>query len=202
LFALTRKEGDFFPAQYAPFEMPVVLDSVALQIKSTRRDIMKASSKKTKGIAVVVSMLLLMAMVAVPAHAKKTLYNFTFLDPNGNAYCDGFKVFLYGSPQSLVDGYLFNAQCQGANPWVNGFKAGIPAVYQYNATGATLVISDPEFGDGAAGGVGTMWLVNPTYQTWVVYQSQGGQGEFVQNFGTWVNGRMESRKASKSALQR
>ena len=145
-------------------------------------------------------LLSLMMACCVAVNAAATSYQFTFRDTGGNPYCDGMYLALYkgAGSKTLVDGYHFNTFCQGTYTGVNGFKAGVHAAYQYNAAGATMIVSDPV---GGGTGMGVVWLVNPTYRTWVVYFSGFGAGEYVGNYGTWINGARAEGKGNKPAIQ-
>ena len=140
-------------------------------------------------------MLFVLLAVAICASfvstASATTYNFTLRDVNGNAYCDGYylvqyKIYSY-APKSGVDGYHWNNDCAGDFSGVNGFKAGVSTYYQYNATGAALVVGDPWLGE-YLNGYNTMTLVNPVYHTWIYWLSNYGSGEYILNYGTWING--------------
>jgi len=138
--------------------------------------------------------------------ASATTYSFTFRDASGVPLCDGLVLNLYKSglgSKTLVDGYHFNTNCNSATATgVNGFKAAVHTAYQYNATGSTMIVGDPVFGDGKFGGQGVLWLVNPTYRTWILYFSGFGSGETVGGFGTWINGLSPERKGRVAATQR
>lgn len=155
--------------------------------------------KRSIGIAFsALALTAVMSFTALPASASTTTYDFHFLTTGGNEYCDGILFYNYGSPKVLVDGYHWNTFCSGANANVNGFKAGVPAKFQYAATGAVFLISDPDSGNGLGGGTGVMWLINPAYGTWNFYYSGGGAGEFVGNEGLFVNGLAPIKHNSKS----
>jgi len=145
-------------------------------------------------------MLLVLALVAVfslSASAKTSVYSFTFRDTAGNAYCDGLTLYLYGTPKTLVDGTHNNDNCAGAFTGVNGFKGSVSYLYQYNGTGAVLMVSDPILAS-----TGVMWLVNTTYSNWTAWESGAGAGEFVVTYGTFVNGTAADKKGTKAALGR
>jgi hypothetical protein len=155
------------------------------------------------------ALVMLFSLASTPAFAAATLYDFTFRNTVGTAYCDGLFVYLYkgSSPfgtggKTLVDGFHWNDNCGGGQTNVNGFKAGIAAPYQYNGIGANLIISDPLLGDGLGGGTGIVWLVNPVYGTWTLWESGGGAGEFVLNYGTFVNLTHADKKGSVPATKR
>jgi hypothetical protein len=140
--------------------------------------------------------------------ASATTYNFTLRDTSGNAYCDGLYLVLYSSspgvtPKTLVDGYHWNDNCSGAYASANGFKAGVSSYYQYSGTGAVLIVSDPGYG-GSGGGYGynTLWLVNTTAHHWTGYFGQNGGGEYVFNYGTWINGAVAQSGGTKTAGKR
>jgi len=154
-----------------------------------------------KKLLLVVTIMALVASFSVTASAAATLYNFTFRDTAGNPYCDGLVFYNYGAPKTLVDGYHWNDNCGGGQTNVNGFKGGVASNYQYGV-GATFIVSDPLFGNGSGGGTGLVWLVNPVYKTWTLWESGGGGGEFIANHGTFVNGTVAGQKGSKPATQR
>jgi hypothetical protein len=155
---------------------------------------------RSTGIAfIALALTAVMSFTALPASASITTYDFHFLTTGGSEYCDGMFFYNYGSPKTLVDGYHWNTFCGGTNANVNGFKAAVAAKYQYAATGATFLVSDPDSGNGAGGGTGVMWLINPTYGTWNFYYSGGGAGEFVGNEGLFVNGLAPIKHDGKSA---
>jgi hypothetical protein len=149
--------------------------------------------------AIVFTLAAVVSLAPVRANASTTTYDFHFLTTSGSEYCDGILFYNYGSPKILVDGYHWNTFCAGTNADVNGFKASVAGKYQYAASGATFLISDPDSGDGAGGGVGVMWLINPTYGTWNFYYSGGGAGEFVGNEGLFVNGQVPVKHTGSSA---
>ncbi|MGA3087719.1 MAG: hypothetical protein ABSD75_03850 [Terriglobales bacterium] len=162
--------------------------------------------KRSTGIAfIALALTAVISFAALPASASSTTYDFHFLSTGGGEYCDGIFFYNYGSPKTLVDGYHWNTFCAGTNANVNGFKASVAANYQYAATGAAFLISDPDSGNGAGGGTGVMWLINPTYHTWNFYYSGGGAGEYVGNEGIFVNGEAlvtHGSKSTKSAQSR
>ncbi|MGB9198351.1 MAG: hypothetical protein WCB53_15625 [Terriglobales bacterium] len=148
----------------------------------------------------------LLSFAALPASASVTTYDFHFLTTGGSEYCDGILFYNYGSPKTLVDGYHWNTFCAGTNANVNGFKGSVAAKYQYASSGSVFLISDPDSGNGAGGGTGVMWLINPTYHTWNFYYSGGGAGEYVGNEGLFVNGeeliKHDGGSAKKSSQSR
>jgi hypothetical protein len=111
------------------------------------------------------------------AAAKTTEYNFTFQDSVGNYFCDGMVLFVYGVPKTLVDGYQDGCY-SGFN--TNGFKSAVSSAYQYDGTGAVLIL-----GTATNNPSSLIYLLNPVYKTWANYQSGGGSGEFVVNYGIW-----------------
>lgn len=138
--------------------------------------------------------LLMVAICSLAVSAKNSYYNFTFRDPNGGTYCDGMYLMLYTpspgvTPKTLVDGYHWNSDCGGSYANVNGFKAGVSPYYQYNALGAPMIVGSPVGGNGSAGGTQLIYLVNITYHTWCLWVSGGGAGQYVYNYGTWINGK-------------
>jgi len=142
-------------------------------------------------------MLVLLCVVMMScalASAKTTFYGFTFQDHSGFYYCDGMGLYLYGSPKALVDGYQTGCY-SGYN--TNGFKAAIPSAYQFAATGATMIL-----GTATNNPNSLIYLVNPTYHTWVNWESGGGSGEFVVNYGYWTNGVSPQQKGAKASAQR
>ena len=153
-----------------------------------------------KKLLLVVTVLTLVASFSVPASAKTSVYAFTFRDTSGNPYCEGLTLALYSpggvEPKALVDGYHFNANCGGTTVNVNGFKAGVSTYYQYSGTGAVLVVSDPFLGTGVT------FLVNTAVSRWTGWESGGGAGEFVFNYGTYVNGTMADKRGTKPVTER
>ena len=143
--------------------------------------------------------------------ASATLYNFTLRDTSGNAYCDGLYLVLYSpnpgvTPKSEVDGYHWNDNCAGAYAAANGFKAGVYSGYQYSGTGAVLIVSDPGYSSNAGytGGYGynTLWLVNTTARHWTGYFGTYGGGQYIFNYGTWINGAVSQSGGTKTAGKR
>jgi hypothetical protein len=155
----------------------------------------------------------LVAMFSLTASAKKTpttTYNFQFLTVNGDPYCDGMFLKNYGNPQTLVDGYHTDPTCvieNGFNVFlaVNGFLAPVDPKYQYGGSGNVMIVSDttleasgecfsPFAGHNTDGGFtceaasgiypATVYLINPTTNTWTLWVSGGGTGEYVVNWGT------------------
>ena len=145
--------------------------------------------------------MLLILGFAATASAAPTTYAFTFHDTAGNPYCDGLIVQLYGTPKAVVGGYHFNYNCAGSYSSVGGFKHGLPAVYQYAATGATLDISDPAFALGGSNR-SEQYLVNTTYHTWILWSGSDFATNSVVNYGTWVNGVKADVKSAKPSSQR
>ena len=144
--------------------------------------------------------MLLILSFAATANAA-TVYAFTFHDTAGNPYCDGLVVQLYGKPKALVGGYHFNYDCAGSNSSVGGFKHGLPAAYQYAASGATLDVTDPAFGlEGF--NRSEQWLVNATFHTWILWSGSDFATNSIVNFGTWINGVKADVKGAKPASQR
>ena len=162
--------------------------------------------KRATGFAAIaLSLMAVLSMAALPASASVTTYDFHFLTTGGTEYCDGIFFYNYGSPKTLVDGFHWNTFCAGTNANVNGFKAGVASVYQYAGIGQVFLVSDPDSGNGAGGGTGVMWLINPKYHTWNFYYSGGGAGEFVGNEGLFSNGLgpiKHSSTSTKSAQSR
>jgi hypothetical protein len=151
-----------------------------------------------KKLLLVITVLTFVATLSVPANAAATLYDFTFRDTAGNPYCDGLFVYNYGVPKTLVDGYHWNAfGCGTGSVNVNGFKGGVATAYQYSGVGSVLIISDPLLAS-----TGVTWLVNTTYKHWTVWESGGGAGEVVVNYGTFVNFTKADHPGTKTALQR
>jgi hypothetical protein len=155
-------------------------------------------------LLLLLTVLTMVATFTVAASARTTTYSFTLRDTSGDAYCDGFTVYLYGSPKTLVDGYHWNDNCASAQTNVNGFKGGVAPAYQYSGSGAVLIVSDPLFGNGADGGSGLVWLFNAAYGTWIVYESGGGAGEYILNYGTFINGEVvkDVEKGTKPSIRR
>lgn len=129
-------------------------------------------------------LLVVVAMCAafVPtASAKNSYYNFTFYHADGiTPFCDGMSLVLYGVPKTLVDGVQTGCY-SGYN--TNGFKAAVSPYYQFSATGATMLL-----GTATNYPYSLIYLVNPTYHTWLNWESGAGAGEFVINYGYWTNG--------------
>ena len=154
------------------------------------------------------ALVMLFGVVSTPAFAASTLYDFTLRNTSGTAFCDGMVLYLYKGTEfgtgskTLVDGYHWLTDCSSTSSAVNGFKAAIAPQYQYGGIGANLIVSDPEFGNGALGGQGQVWLFNPAYGTWTGYFSGGGSGEYVFNYGTWVNFTHADKKGTKAASKR
>jgi hypothetical protein len=111
------------------------------------------------------------------AAAKTTEYNFTFQNSAGDYFCDGMVLYVYGTPKTLVDGYQDGCY-DGYN--TNGFKSALSADWQFDATGATLIL-----GTSTNEPSSLIYLLNPVYRTWVNWESGGGSGEFVLNYGYW-----------------
>jgi hypothetical protein len=157
----------------------------------------KQSMKKM--MLATLALVMLFSVASTPAFAAATLYNFTFRDTSGNAYCDGMFVYLYkgAGSKTLVDGQHINGGTCAGTTYVNGFKAGIAPLYQYNGLGANLIIADTTIP-----GVSLMYLVNPVYSTWTLWESGGGGGEFIVNYGTFVNGTTAVKKGSKGSALR
>jgi len=157
-----------------------------------------------KKLLLAVTIMALVASFGVTASASSTLYDFTFRDTSGSPYCDGLYFYNYNSypyPKALVDGFHWNTFCSGTS-YVNGFKAGVSYGYQYSGTGAVFVISDPDLGNGSGGGTGIVWLVNPVYKHWILWYSGGGAGEYVVNYGTFVNFTRADAKGSTLSSQK
>ena len=126
---------------------------------------------------------------AVSGFAADTQYAFYFRTTGGTAYCDGMYLRVYtpgsGVPKAVVGGYHFYYDCTNYSS-VGGFKHGINAAFQYAASGAVLDVADPAFG---LEGVNRseQWLINPKYHTWVLYSGNDYYGNYVVNYGTWIN---------------
>jgi hypothetical protein len=120
------------------------------------------------------------------AAAKSTTYTYTFGTTGGSAFCDGVTLVLSGTPKTVVGGTHTNYNCGGANSNVGGFKAAVASVYQYAATGATLLVSDPLYGLGGHN-ESALYHVNTTYQTWVL-DADDGSGLFVVSYGVLLTG--------------
>lgn len=138
--------------------------------------------------------------LTLAANAKATVYAFTFRDTAGNPYCDGMVLQLYGTPKAVVGGYHFAYDCSNTAS-VAGFKHGLPAAYQYAASGATLDVSDPAF---ALEGLNQseQYLINTTYHTWILWSGSDFATNSVINFGTWINGQQADKKGSKPSSKR
>jgi len=172
-------------------------------------------------------LLLVMSIVALfslAANAKtpSTTYNFYFLTANGDPYCDGMVVKNYGNPQTLVDGFHFDVFCflelgmEDISVPVNGFSAPVASNYQFGGSGNVMIVGDPtvalgeceenlfepahgtsDFNCPFLSFLATVYLINPTTNTWTLWVSGGGSGEYVVNWGTFIPGSAPSAKASK-----
>lgn len=153
-----------------------------------------------KKICLVLSMLMVCSLAA---SAASTTYAFTFRDTAGNPYCDGMVLVLSkgAGPKTLVDGYHFNSDCAGNAMGVNGFKAGVAAAYQYNALGATMIVGDPVWQFVIGNQTNLTFQVNSTYHTWIIWASNFASGEYVVNFGTWVNGTRADSRGTKPSTK-
>jgi len=144
-------------------------------------------------------MLVLLCMVIMSsmlASASNTYYNFTFQNHDGSFFCDGMSIVNYGVPKQLVDGVQTGCY-SGFN--TQGFKAGVSSAYQFSATGGVFIM-----GTATNNPSSLEYLLNPVYHTWLNWQSGGGSGEFVVNYGYWHNGvdAGTQQKGTKSSAQR
>jgi hypothetical protein len=125
--------------------------------------------------------LCLVAASTVFAFGAPTYYSFTFQDHSGSYFCDGMNLVWYayakGYPKTLVDGNQTGCY-SGFN--TNGFKAAISPDYQFDSTGAVFIL-----GTATNNPSSLQYLLNPTYETWLNWESGGGAGEFVINYGFW-----------------
>jgi hypothetical protein len=133
------------------------------------------------------------------ASAKPTYYAFTFQNHDGSFFCDGMSLVLYTpdpgvTPKTLVDGIQTGCYA-GYN--TNGFSASVSPFYQFSAKGATMLL-----GTATNSPSSLIYQVNAVYHTWVNYESGGGSGEFVVNYGYWTNGVVAQQKGTKSSGQR
>jgi hypothetical protein len=149
-----------------------------------------------KRMFLVLSLVLASALTSFAA--KPTNYGFYLRDTAGNAYCDGFQLQLYspgaGIPKAVVGGYHFDYDCVGSIASVGGFLHGISPKFQYAALGNVLDVSDPTLaltGSNAS----LSWLINTKYSTWIVYSGNDFFGNYVINYGTFVNGSVKQGSA-------
>jgi len=157
------------------------------------------------------------AMLSLAASATTNSYNFYFQAVNGDPYCDGMILYLYGNPQTLVDGTHFNVYCYPELiTGVNGFKAPVASSYQYAGSGPVLIVDDPPafFEDGGEtakpnqtqnfNSQGAMYLINTKTHTWTIWLSGFGTGEYVDNFGIYSDAQNQKplAKGTKSSRTR
>jgi len=141
---------------------------------------------------------------ALSSYAADTNYAFYFRDTAGNAYCDGMSLRLYtpspGSvPKAIVGGYHFYYDCVNYAS-VGGFKHALNYAYQYAASGAVLDVVSPAYGLQGLN-QSEQYLINPKYHTWILYTGNDFYGNYVFNYGTWINnaGPIVKNGATKSS---
>jgi hypothetical protein len=142
-------------------------------------------------------LLCVVMMSCMLASAANTYYSFTFQDHSGFYFCDGMSLVLYHSgsgPKTLVDGTQTGCYA-GYN--TNGFKAGVSPYYQFSAIGATMLL-----GTATNSPSSLIYQVNATYHTWLNWESGGGAGEFVVNYGYWTNGVAPQGKGTNASGRR
>lgn len=146
-------------------------------------------------------------IVSLAASAADTVYNFTLRDTAGNPYCNVVYARLYkpaaGFPKAVVGGWYYNPNCNTTYAPAGGFKHGISALFQYAATGSVLDISTPAYWN-SSNLTGFNWelLINPVYHTWAGYQANDYFGNYLINYGTWVNGTAPDKPGNKDASAR
>ncbi|MBI3644464.1 MAG: hypothetical protein HY233_00625 [Acidobacteriales bacterium] len=137
--------------------------------------------------------------------ASATDYAFTLRDTNGNPYCNVAYVHWYSSnpgvtPKALVGGWYYNAMCDGNFYPGGGFKFAVSSYYQYGS-GAVLALNSPAYY--AYTGNAFQLLVNKNYHTWTIYWDTDMYGNYLVNYGTWINGASADAKGStRDAAQR
>jgi len=147
-------------------------------------------------------MLIVLAVVmfcTLAASAKDTLYEFTLRDTGGGAYCNIAFVRNYTPgapvPKALVGGWYYNALCDGNYYPGGGFKFAVSPYIQYG-TGAVLALNSPAYFTYEY--VAFQLLVNPTAHTWTIYWDNDNYGNYLVNYGTWVNGTASEVKTNTS----
>jgi hypothetical protein len=157
-----------------------------------------------KKMVLVISMLMLFSLAA---SAADTVYNFTLRDTSGNPYCNVVYVRLYkpaaGFPKAVVGGWYYNPGCNGTYAPAGGFKHGISPLFQYSASGPVLDFTTPGYWNSSTL-TGFSWelLINPVYHTWAGYQAGDYYGNYLINYGTWVNGTGPEQAGTKDATAR
>lgn len=142
--------------------------------------------------------LALLVVCSVAATAASTTYSFTLRDTSGNPYCNAAFVHWYspgaGIPKVFVGGYYYSAECDGNFYTAGGFKVALPTTVQYaGSTTPVLPLNSPAYWSYT--GNAFQLLVNPTYHTWTIYWDTDFYGNYLVNYGTWVNGTAAQAKA-------
>lgn len=165
-----------------------------------------------KKLLFVIGIVAMFTLTASAKKTPTTTYNFQFLTANGDPYCDGMVLKNYGNPQTLVDGIHFDLFCfqeigiEVINAGVNGFIAPVASNYQYGGSGPVMIVSDlgvAYFGCESLPTptpihstdsfitcpnvnvlLASTYLINPATNTWTLWVSGAGTGEFVANYGT------------------
>ncbi len=150
-------------------------------------------------------LVLLVLTICGLAFGKDSIYSFTLRDTSGNAYCNIAYVRNYTTspgvtPKTLVGGWYYNAQCDGKYYPGGGFKFAVSPYYQYGS-GAVLALNSPAYFTYTGYGAWQL-LVNVTYKTWTAYWSTDYYGNYLVNYGTWINGSAPEVKGAKDAAQR
>jgi hypothetical protein len=168
-----------------------------------------------KRLLLVLGLVAVFSLAASAKKTPTTTYNFQFLTTNGDPYCDGMFLKNYGNPQTLVDGFHSDPICeveQGFDAFnlpVNGFLIQVASKYQYGGgSGPVMFVSDFAAGDvcfasqsapypyhstsnitcpaASLANLGTsLYLINTTTNTWTLWISGSGTGEYVVNYGTF-----------------
>jgi hypothetical protein len=121
---------------------------------------------------------LVLCLGALASAAKTKYYNYTFANSSGGAYCDGVSLAVTGT---VASGTHVNYDCDGSASNVGGFSAAVNAAYQFEAKGATLLLSDPQFGL-QSNNESETWQISVKYGTWVL-DGNAGSGLDVINYG-------------------
>jgi len=150
--------------------------------------------------------LLLLSIVMVfslAASAKDSTYEFTLRDTGGNAFCNVAFVRNYTPgapvPKVLVGGWYYNALCDGLYYPGGGFKFGVSSYLQYG-NGAVLALNSPAYFSYET--VAFQLLVNTKYHTWTIYWDNDYYGNYLVNYGTWINGSSPVVKGAPDAAKR